>query len=323
MAIFVPDTVSSVQAIALSVSFKHAKRWGVNPLAKQQTTGDWLLLVSLITLWSTSFIFIELSLDSFSAVGIVAVRVLLGAIVLSSVLVYKRLKLPTNIKSWGVLVVFGTFGTTLPFFLISVGQQSITSGMAGLLMAVMPLVTMIIAHYWVPEESLNRYKLLGFCLGITGVAIVLYPAISSSSNAAIGIFIVLLASTSYGLNSVLVRLLPRFDPIVAGAGTLLASSAVMVPLWLIQDMPWQQSYSLSALWSLIWLGVGPTALAMLLYFIIIARAGPTFLANINYMIPVFAYFAGALLLGEVIEISALAALVLIIGGVAVTRYEKR
>jgi len=56
------------------------------------------------------------------------------------------------------------------------------------------------------------------------------------------------------------------------------------------------------------------------YFVIIGRAGPTFLANINYVIPVLAYFAGALLLGEVIEVSGIAALALIIGGVAVTRY---
>lgn len=191
-------------------------------MAKQQTTTDWLLLGGLIALWSSSFVFIEISLESFSPIGIVAVRILLGALVLSAVLLYKKLKLPTDWQSWGVLLIFGTFGTMLPFYLISVGQQSITSGMTGLLMAVMPLATMVLAHYFVPEESLNRYKLIGF--------------------------------------------------------------------------------------------------ATVVYFVIIGRAGPTFLANINYVIPVLAYFAGALLLGEVVEWSGLAALVLIVSGVAVTRY---
>jgi len=191
------------------------------------------------------------------------------------------------------------------------------------LMAVMPLATMVLAHYLVPEESLNRYKLIGFVMGITGVAIVLVPTISVSNNAAVGILIVLMASLSYGLNSVLVRRLPSFEPITAGAGTLIVSSVIVVPIWLIQDLPWKQSYEQSALLSLIWLGVGPTGIAMLVYFVIIGRAGPTFLANINYVIPVLAYFAGALLLGEVIEWSGLAALVLIISGVAVTRYVKQ
>jgi len=289
-------------------------------VVKQQTTVDWLLLGGLIALWSSSFIFIEISLKSFSPIGIVAVRILLGALVLGAVLLYKKLKLPTDWQSWGVLLIFGTFGTMLPFYLISVGQQSITSGMTGLLMAVMPLATMVLAHYFVPEESLNRYKLIGFAMGITGVAIVLFPTISASDNATVGILIVLMASLSYGLNSVLVRRLPSFEPIVAGAGTLIISSMIVVPIWLIQDVPWQQSYEQGALWSLIWLGIGPTGIATVVYFVIIGRAGPTFLANINYVIPVLAYFAGALLLSEVIEWSGVAALVLIISGVAVTRY---
>ena len=289
-------------------------------MTKQQPLGDWLLLGGLIALWSTSFIFIEISLESFTPIGIVTVRMLLGAAVLIGVLMYKKQKLPTDIKSWLVLLVFAVFGTMLPFYLISVGQQTITSGMAGLLMAVMPLATMVLAHYFVPEESLNRYKLIGFALGITGVAIVLYPAATGGSNAVVGILIVLMASLSYGLNSILVRRLPSFEPVVAGAGTLIVSSVVMTPIWLIEGIPWQQSVSAGAWWSLLWLGIVQTGLAMIVYFAIIGRAGPTFLANINYVIPVLAYFAGALLLGEVIEVTGIAALVLIIGGVAVTRY---
>lgn len=289
-------------------------------MAKQQTLGDWLLLASLIALWSTSFIFIEISLESFTPIGIVTVRMLLGAVVLSAVLIYKKETLPRDIQSWLVLLAFATFGTMLPFYLIAVGQQSITSGMAGLLMAVMPLATMILAHYFVPEESLNRYKLIGFVLGITGVAIVLYPAASSGSNAVIGILLVLMASLSYGLNSILVRRLPSFNPVVAGAGTLIAASVVMVPIWLLEGIPWGESFSASAWLAIFWLGMVQTGLAMIVYFAIIGRAGPTFLANINYVIPVMAYFAGALLLGEVIEFSGIAALALIIGGVAVTRY---
>jgi len=287
---------------------------------KPQPLSDWLLLGALIALWSTSFIFIEISLKTFTPIGIVTVRMLLGAAVLIGVLVYKKQRLPTTLSAWLVLLAFGVFGTMLPFYLIALGQQSITSGMAGLLMAVMPLATMVLAHYFVPEESLNRYKIIGFCLGITGVTIVLYPAASSGSNAVVGILTVLMASLSYGLNSVLVRRLPRFEPVVAGAGTLIVSSLIMIPIWWLEGIPWQQSVSNHAWWALIWLGVIQTGLAMIVYFTIIGRAGPTFLANINYVIPVLAYFAGALLLGEVIEFSGIAALALIITGVAVTRY---
>ena len=289
-------------------------------MTKKQPLGDWILLASLILLWSTSFIFIEITLESFTPIGIVTVRMLLGAAVLSGVLIYKKQRLPTDLTSWLVLLSFAIFGTMLPFYLIALGQQSITSGMAGLLMAVMPLATMILAHYFVPDETLNRYKLIGFVMGITGVAIVLYPAASSGENKVMGILIVLMASLSYGLNSILVRRLPSFEPVVAGAGTLIVASLVMTPIWLLDGIPWGQSINPSAWWALLWLGIVQTGIAMIIYFAIIGRAGPTFLANINYVIPVLAYFAGALLLGEVIEFSGIAALALIISGVAVTRY---
>ena len=289
-------------------------------MTKKQPLGDWILLASLILLWSTSFIFIEITLESFTPIGIVTVRMLLGAAVLSGVLIYKKQRLPTDLTSWLVLLAFAIFGTMLPFYLIALGQQSITSGMAGLLMAVMPLATMILAHYFVPDETLNRYKLIGFVMGITSVAIVLYPAASSGENTVMGILIVLMASLSYGLNSILVRRLPSFEPVVAGAGTLIVASLVMTPIWLLEGIPWGQSINPSAWWALLWLGIVQTGIAMIIYFAIIGRAGPTFLANINYVIPVLAYFAGAVLLGEVIEFSGIAALALIISGVAVTRY---
>lgn len=101
---------------------------------------------------------------------------------------------------------------------------------------------------------------------------------------------------------------------------LITGSLIIVPIWLFRDLPWQQTYSQQAILSLIWLGIGPTGIATLLYFAVIGNAGPTFLSNINYIIPVVAYFTGALVLHEVIEWQSLAALGLIISGIAITRY---
>ncbi|MCB5163153.1 DMT family transporter [Marinomonas sp. E8] len=99
----------------------------------------------------------------------------------------------------------------------------------------------------------------------------------------------------------------------------IVSSIAVVPLWLWQDLPWQQSYSVKDTLSMLWLGVGPTAFGTILLFSVIATAGPTFLSYINYVIPIVAYFTGALLLGESIEWHSLAAMLLIILGIALTR----
>lgn len=289
-----------------------------------QSTGspmlNWSMLLGLIMLWGTSFMFVSLSLESFSPVGVVAMRVSLGALVLTGFLWAKGLSFPRDLKSWSIFLLFGLLGNLLPFSFISFGQQSVTSGIAGLLMASMPLATMVLAHYLVPGESLNRYKILGFSFGILGVLIVMYPSLLGGHNTLFGIILILLASLSYALNSVLVRRLPRFNPVVAGAGMLITGSLIIVPIWLFRDMPWQQTYSQQAILSLIWLGIGPTGIATLLYFAVIGNAGPTFLSNINYVVPVVAYFTGALMLHEMIEWQSLAALGLIISGIAITRY---
>lgn len=253
---------------------------------------NWSMLLGLIVLWGTSFMFVSLSLESFSPVGVVAMRVSLGALVLTGFLWAKGLRFPRDLKSWSIFLLFGLLGNLLPFSFISFGQQSVSSGIAGLLMASMPLATMVLAHYLVPGESLNRYKILGFSFGILGVFIVMYPSLLGGHNTLSGIILILLASLSYALNSVLVRRLPRFDPVVAGAGMLITGSLIIVPIWLFRDLPWQQTYSQQAILSLIWLGIGPTGIATLLYFAVIGNAGPTFLSNINYVVPVVAYFTG-------------------------------
>ncbi|RBW46082.1 EamA/RhaT family transporter [Psychromonas sp. B3M02] len=283
------------------------------------TIKDWLFLLLLILLWGTSFMFTAVSLQSFSPVAIVSLRVLIAAIILTLFMYIKGWRLPVEPLAWGIFLLFGIMGNLLPFFLISTGQKDISSGITGLLMAFMPLVTMILAHYFVSGESLNRFKVFGFLLGITGVVIVLWPSLVGAHSSLLSGLLILFATFSYAINAILVRRLPSYNPVVTAAGVMIISSLVIVPLWLWQDLPWQQSYSLTASLSMLWLGVGPTAFATILLFAVIGSAGPTFLSYINYVIPIVAYFTGALLLGEAIEWRTLAAMIFIIIGIALTR----
>jgi len=283
------------------------------------TVKDWLSLLLLILLWGTSFMFTAVSLQSFSPVGIVSLRVLIAAIILTLFMYAKGLRLPANPLAWSIFLLLGIMGNLLPFLLISTGQKDVSSGIAGLLMAFMPLVTMILAHYFVLGENLNRFKILGFVLGITGVATVLWSSLVGAHSNLLSGLLILLATFSYAINTILVRRLPYYNPVVTAAGVMIVSSITIVPLWLWQDLPWQQSYSLKATLSVLWLGLGPTAFATIILFAVIVTAGPTFLSYINYVIPVVAYFTGAIILGEAIEWHSLAAMLFIILGIALTR----
>jgi drug/metabolite transporter (DMT)-like permease len=281
---------------------------------------NWLLLLALVLLWGTSFMFISISVETIDPLSVVFSRVLIGAILLTFMAYAKGLYLPFTRKAWLAFLVMGMIGNVLPFYLIAWGQLSINSGIAGMIMAIMPLMTMLLAHYFVEGEDLNRYKIIGFALGLCGITLLLGPVFEGGGQAVFGGIAVFFAAVSYAANTILVRRFPKFNPIVGAAGVLIGASITMLPIWLIQAPPLTTQISNNSMLSVIWLGIGPTAIATLLLFAVIERAGPTFLATINYMIPVVAFFAGAYILSEPVELSSLFALAIILSGIAFTRF---
>ncbi|MFT5225962.1 MAG: drug/metabolite transporter (DMT)-like permease [Polaribacter sp.] len=281
---------------------------------------NWLLLMGLVLLWGTSFMFISISVESLHPLTIVFYRVLIGALILTLVVYAKGLSLPFTARAWLAFLAMGIVGNVLPFFLISWGQLSVNSGIAGMIMATMPLITMLLAHYLVDGENLNRYKILGFTFGIGGIAVLLGPVFEGGGQAAYGGIAIFIAASSYAVNAILVRRLPKLNPFINTSGVLIAATVVVFPIWLYVVPASSAEISTIALSSTIWLGIGPTAIATLMLFAVIDRAGPTFLSTINYMIPVVAFFTGAYVLSEPVESSSIVALVIILSGIALTRF---
>jgi drug/metabolite transporter (DMT)-like permease len=209
-------------------------------------------------------------------------------------------------------------GNALPFFLISWGQQEVDSGVAGMIMAIMPLLTMVFAHYFVVDEKLNRYKLIGFALGITGVTLLLGPVFEGGGREFWSGLAIFTAASCYAVNSILIKRLPRFSPMVGACGVLIMASLVMLPIWLLLA-PENNTISQDSMMSVIWLGIGPTGIATIILFAVIDRAGPTFLSTINYLIPVVAFLCGAWLLSEPATWQHFVALATILGGIGITR----
>ncbi len=273
----------------------------------------------LVTLWGTSFVLVTVSVQSIDPVSVVFFRLLFGALVLVLAVLVRRLSLPRDLKTWGGFLLMAIAGNALPFFLITWGQQTVNSGVAGMIMAIMPLMTMVFAHYLVPEENLNRYKLIGFTLGLTGIVILLGPVFQGGGREFWSAFAILVAAICYAINTILIKRLPRFSPLVGACGVLIMATLVLLPFWLLLK-PSGQSATSNSILAVIWLGLGPTGIATIVLFSIIDRAGPTFLSTINYLIPVVAFFCGAWLLSEPVSWQHYLALSTILAGIAITRY---
>jgi drug/metabolite transporter (DMT)-like permease len=278
-----------------------------------------MLLAALILLWGTSFMFTAISVRTVDPVTVVFYRLALGAVVLSLVVYARGDSLPLNWQAWAGFFVMAIAGNALPFFLIAWGQQSVDSGVAGMIMAIMPLLTMVFAHYLVEGETLNRYKLIGFTLGITGVILLLGPVFEGGGREFWSGVAIFTAATCYAVNTILIKRLPRFSPMVGACGVLIMASLILFPAWLLVAHDSDSNISQDSMFSVIWLGIGPTGIATIILFAVIERAGPTFLSTINYLIPVVAFLCGAWLLAEAVTWHHFVALVAILGGIAVTR----
>ncbi len=272
----------------------------------------------LVALWGTSFMATAIAVDTIDPVAVVFYRLGLGAVVLSLVVYARGDPLPLEWRAWAGFLVMAIAGNALPFFLISWGQQTVNSGVAGMIMAIMPLLTMVFAHYLVAGETLNRYKLVGFTLGITGVVLLLGPVFNGGGQEFWSGLAIFTAATCYAVNAILIKRLPRFSPMVGACGVLIMASLVMFPLWLIAA-PENNNINQDSMVAVIWLGIGPTGIATIILFAVIERAGPTFLSTINYLIPVVAFLCGAWLLAEPVTWQHIVALVTILGGIGITR----
>jgi drug/metabolite transporter (DMT)-like permease len=284
---------------------------------------DWLHLTALVVMWGTAFLFTKLAVQTVPPATVVAARLLIAALVLVAVVGLRGLRLRLSDRRWLYFVFVGVVGNCLPFFLISWGQQRIDSGLAGILMAVNPLATLVLAHYVVAGERISRLRAAGFLLGFAGIVVLMGPAalleLSGGDTALVAEAAVLAGALCYAVTSVVARRMPPTQALVAAAGVMVISSAVMVPVALAVDRPWALAASATSAWAIVALGVFATAVPTIVYFRLIASAGPTFLSLINYLIPLMAVATGVVVLDESVGIDALAALALILGGIALTQ----
>jgi drug/metabolite transporter (DMT)-like permease len=219
----------------------------------------------LVGLWGSSFLFTAISVATVDPISVVFYRLVLGALVLALVVFARGQSFPRGLRVWVGFLMMAIAGNSLPFFLISWGQQTIDSGIAGMIMAIMPLMTMVFAHYLVEGETLNRYKIIGFSLGITGVALLLGPVFEGGGRALLSGLAIFTAATCYAVNAILIKRLPRFSPMVGACGVLIMASLVVLPFWLTLS-PTNNSISENSMLAVIWLGIGPTGIATIILF---------------------------------------------------------
>ncbi len=129
------------------------------------------MLLALVAFWGSNFMFVKLGVSAVPPATLVAARLTIGALILVAVVRALGYTFPPLGRAWIPYVVIALVGNCLPFWFISWGQQHIDSALAGVLMAVMPLVTLMLAHRFVQGERMTLYRFGGFVVGFLGIVV--------------------------------------------------------------------------------------------------------------------------------------------------------
>ncbi|MBI4787573.1 MAG: DMT family transporter [Chloroflexi bacterium] len=277
----------------------------------------WIVLLLLGAIWGASYLFIKVGVADIPPFTFVLGRTLIAALALFAVVAIRREGLPRARRTWLVLIAMGIFNGVIPYTAITWGELHISSGVAAILTAAMPLFTVLIAHYWTRDERLTTAKVFGIVVGFCGVAVLFLPELRQGVQMEFwGEFAVVVAAASYGLATVIAhKYLNGVSPIAAPAVQLGSTALWMIPLSLVFDNPWALRPSLQAAGALLTLALLGTAFAYILYYWLIEHTGATRTALVTYLIPITGIFWGAAILDERIEWESLLGLVLIIVGI--------
>jgi drug/metabolite transporter (DMT)-like permease len=271
-------------------------------------------------IWGGAFIFIAVALDDFGPVSIASWRVTLGALVLTIIALSIRQRFPRGWHEWRMIVIVGCLNSAIPFFLISWGQQYISSAESALLMAMGTFFALIVSHFTSHDERINGARALGVSVGFIGVLVLVFWDISATGLGALaGQLAVTVAGCSYALSSIVSRRLTHLPMISTSAATMLSASLYMIPLAFLLEDPLPADVSNTSLFALAYLGVIATALAMTLRFFIIRANGAVFMSLVGYLVPVFGVIWSGLYFADAINLQTMLALGLILIGIAITR----
>ena len=266
-------------------------------------------------LWGIPYLFIRVAVDpetGFSPAIVVFIRVFIGALILIPISIYDK-SLFTAIKGWKYIAVYALFEMVIPWILIGTAEQSISSGLAGLLVASVPIFSTIISSMYGDKSVWHPRRLFGMAVGFLGVFLLVGIESFTGSSDPIAIFMMLGASVGYAFAVIYItRKMPGVSGVainaIAMAMTALFYSPALFMLW-----P-DHKISLSATYSVIALGIFSTGIAFAVFFAVMAEIGPTRASLVTYMNTAFAVVLGVLILSEPLTVGIIVGLPLVLIG---------
>ena len=280
---------------------------------------NWFLLILLSAIWGGAFTLNKMALDSFTPEVIVAGRLISGSVFLVALIYFLYKRFSINLAQVNYYLFMSLVGIVIPFIAIITGQKNIDSAMAGILMATMPISTILLSHLFLDDEKMNKQKFIGFIISFLGVFILIYRDDLFIDNSISETFesqlLVILGATLYAFAAIYGKKYKITDPLSASTGTILFATFFMTIYLIFIDQS-NPSYSNLLLdMNILLLGVLCTAIATVIYFQILQSEGASFISMMNFLIPLWAILFGIIILNDQFSWNYIFGLLVILFGI--------
>ncbi|AKN68794.1 membrane protein [Streptomyces sp. PBH53] len=275
------------------------------------TARGWFLFSLMGVVWGIPYLMIKVAVDAVSPPVVVFTRCALGALLLLPFALRQGGFTAAIRAHWRPLLAFALLEIMVPWFTLTDAERHLSSSTAGLLIAGVPIVGVVLARFLGDTEHLGVRRVTGLALGLAGVSVLTLPHLTGGD--ARSLLEVLLTVLGYATAPLIAaRRLKEVPSLHLTAACLTLAALVYAPAAALtrpSAVP-----SASVLTALAALGVICTAVAFVAFLELIKEAGPTRATVITYVNPAVAVAAGALFLDEPLTLPVLAAFALILAG---------
>ena len=247
-------------------------------------------------IWGVPYLFLKIAVEEISPAVVVLGRVGIGALILLPIAL-KRNVFFIKRKYWPFVLLYAVTELVGPWYFITVAEQKITSGLAGLLVATVPIWAAILASFFGDKTVWHAGRLFGLIVGFIGViAVVGIESLSGRQDiVAIGMVILAAMGYAYAINMI-TRRIPEVPGLGLNTWAMILTALVFLP-FAIGSWPTQRP-SVEAIGSVVILGVFCTAIAFVIFFKLIAEVGPPRASLVTYLNTAVAVVLGVIILDE-------------------------
>lgn len=261
----------------------------------------WPARFTLLALfWGSTFLFIKIGDEALAPLQVTLGRLLVGTITLGAIVLAQRERLPRTNRVWGQLAIAAVLLNVAPFTLFAYGEQHVSSVLAGIWNATVPLFTLPIAVLWVADEHASPRRVAGLAVGFAGVLAVLGVWNGVGGASLQGNLLCLGAAASYGLGFPYTRRYlagrPEGPLSLATAQLICATVEIAILTLLFTHAP--DNLAAKHVLSVLALGVFGTGLTFVLNYSLIRDVGATVTSTVAYVIPIVSTVLGIIALGE-------------------------